>query len=46
MQFLFLFFFSGIVLTLTRTQEKKFEDIFLVRIANKGTLIGIPCIPQ
>ena len=33
-------FFSGIVLTYRqRTQGKKFEDIFLVKIASKGTFL-------
>ena len=27
---------------LTGTQEKKFEDMFLVKIANKGTSLKIP----
>ena len=29
--------FSGIVLILTRTQGKKFEDMFLFKIASQGT---------
>ena len=30
-------FFSGIVLILTRTKGKNFKDMFLVKIASKGT---------
>ena len=30
-------FFSGIVVTLTRTQGEKFDYMFLVKIASKGT---------
>ena len=32
------FFFRNCTHRLTRTQGKKFEDMFLVKIANKGTL--------
>ena len=31
------FFFRNCTYTLTRTQRKKFEDMFLVKIASKGT---------
>ena len=31
------FFFKNCTHILTRTQGKKFEDMFLVKIANKGT---------
>ena len=30
-------FFRNCTYILTRTQGKKFEDVFLVKIANKGT---------
>ena len=33
------FFFKNCTHILTRTQRKKFEDIFLVRIASKGNLL-------
>ena len=32
-------FFANCTHLLTRTQEKKFEDVFLVKIANKGTTL-------
>ena len=34
------FFFSGIVHILTRNQEKNSEDMFLVKIASKGTSLN------
>ena len=33
-------FFSGTVLILTRTQGKKFEDMFFVKIASKETSLN------
>ena len=33
-------FFSGIVHILTRNQGKNFEDMFLVKIASKGTSLN------
>ena len=36
------FFFRNCTHILTRTQRKKFEDMFLVKIANKGTSLNRP----
>ena len=35
------FFFRNCTHILTRTQGKKFEDMFLVKIANKGTSLKL-----
>ena len=32
-------FFANCTHLLTRTQDKKFEDVFLAKIANTGTLL-------
>ena len=36
------FFFKNCTHILTRTQRKKFEDMFLVKIASKGTSLNFP----
>ena len=36
------FFFRNCTHILTRTQGKMFEDMFLVKIASKGTSLNIP----
>ena len=35
------FFFRNFTRILTRTQGKKFEDMFLVKIASKGTSLNV-----
>ena len=35
------FFFRNCTHTLTRTQGKKFEDMFLVKVASKGTSLNV-----
>ena len=40
-------FFRNCTHILTRTQEKKFEDMFLVKIASKGTSLSlVPTCPK
>ena len=39
-----LIFFADCIHLLTRNREKKFEDMFLVKIENKGTTLRVKII--